>query len=590
MALAGRLAGDPNVALLFYSGHGVEVAASPAILASDVLTQRAADGGASRAIAVEPTTAAVKTYNISRGLFFIDACRDAPQAARLLNLVGDDALKPNRNAVRRPDGLIRLHSTASGLKSYQVKDETGTLFTQAVLSGLQGEPPAYVPYDTTNLPWALKFAALEGHVKRAVNRLLAEHSPLAIQLVEPYGNPYNAEMLVALKAGPPLDAGDVPAVSEPTPANVEEVVERSAADVLKNIRSLNTAAISDLRGPAPGGVKGDLFNFNVMHEVLGHESVTDPWIRSLRFLDAWTGESVDPTVAEIFAAHRQEIDGRIAAWVDMTVQPGQGEALWIAAGAGGDEDTTGAAIAIPRDAWQPIPVRLDIQFDASEGPWKLRQMSARLADPAGAEVYLPSSWQTLFEAQRIEAFADLASAARPIEQLADLQDVVSGKRESPVAAAFATNLLLRAGAIDYLHDWPRNLAEWFPWLADGPVLWAETLLRRREGDELDLGQPVIEEALRYFTMLSDRGAPLVAHSLGLALRQADLWRPFVENDALDGGKQSNLRAALEYVDRAGRFAQSSVGFSRFVGAGVETHPDHVLGRGRYRPQQMLAVA
>jgi hypothetical protein len=31
-----------------------------------------------------------------------------------------------------------------------------------------------------------------------------------------------------------------------------------------------------------------------------------------------------------------------------------------------------------------------------------------------------------------------------------------------------------------LLDWPRNLANWFEWLPDGPVLWVETLLRRRE--------------------------------------------------------------------------------------------------------------
>ena len=38
MAFPGRTTQSPNVALFFYSGHGVEVLASPAILASDVLT------------------------------------------------------------------------------------------------------------------------------------------------------------------------------------------------------------------------------------------------------------------------------------------------------------------------------------------------------------------------------------------------------------------------------------------------------------------------------------------------------------------------------------------------------------------------
>jgi hypothetical protein len=77
---------------------------------------------------------------------------------------------------------------------------------------------------------------------------------------------------------------------------------------------------------------------------------------------------------------------------------------------------------------------------------------------------------------RIEAFADLASAGRTVEQLLSLQAVVDEKSESPVAAAFAVNYLLRSGALEYLRDWPRNLANWFAWLPDDPVLWAETLI------------------------------------------------------------------------------------------------------------------
>ena len=57
---------------------------------------------------------------------------------------------------------------------------------------------------------------------------------------------------------------------------------------------------------------------------------------------------------------------------------------------------------------------------------------------------------------------------------------VSYKSESPVAAALAINYLIRSGDLDYLLDWPRNLANWFEWLPDGPILWAETLLRRQE--------------------------------------------------------------------------------------------------------------
>lgn len=94
-----------------------------------------------------------QTYGIDRSLFFVDACRDSPRAAQLLHLVGDQPLRPAARANRRPDAVIRLQSTASGLRSYQVKTDPATLFAQAVLDGLAGTPPSYAPYDTTLDPW-----------------------------------------------------------------------------------------------------------------------------------------------------------------------------------------------------------------------------------------------------------------------------------------------------------------------------------------------------------------------------------------------------------------------------------------------------
>lgn len=594
MTVGGAAGAAPNVAIFFYSGHGVEVAASPAVLASDVLNQLTAGQGANKAIAVDAMTSAIKTYNIDRGLFFVDACRDAPLAARLINLVGDQSLKPSGQPRRRPDALIRLQSTASGLKSYQVKDETGTLFTQAVLDGLQGPPPQYLPYDTTDLPWTLKFAALEGHVKRMVSELLADHSPLAVQSVEPYGNPYNGEMIVALKPGPPPDAGAGSPGSRAVPIpSLRQEIDRSAAKVLRNALSLDTMKIDGLREAgnfAASVPTADLSNFRIMHEVLGHESVTDRWIKSLQFLNARTGERADPNVARIFSAHSQEIDDRIAAWVDIAVEPGEGEALWISAG--GSPDMVGCAIGIPRDLQHPIPVRLDLQFDRAGDEWQLRQMGARLADPDAGGHYFPLGWKILFEAQRTEAFADLGSAAQSIEhEFQALQQVLAEKRQAPVAAAYATNLLLRANAIAYLEDWPRNLSDWFPWLADGPVLWAETLLRRRRYDVIDLGDAFTREALTYYLKLADRGVPLLSNSLALAIHHAEIWRPFVESNELSPWEQSDLRASLEFVDRAARYAISGLGFTRFVSTEGAINPDNVLGvRRKPQAEPMVATA
>jgi hypothetical protein len=575
MAFPGRTTQSPNVALFFYSGHGVEVLASPAILASDVLTQLAPDGGANKAVTVDALMTTVKTYNIDRGLFFIDACRDAPLAARLINLVGDQSLKPNAQPKRRPDALIGLRSTASGLKSYQVKDETCTLFTQAVLDGLQGSPPQFVPYDTTSRPWALKFAALEGHVKRMVTKLLADHNPLKIQTVEPYGNPYNGDTIIANKKPPP-DAKDLQRQNRIEIPTIQNTIAISATNALKLTKSLDFDSIAAVRQPKMNS--GDLFDYSIMHKALGHENATMPWITSLRYLDARTGEKANSKAPSIFALRSQQIDDRIVTWLDLTIDPGEGELLWI--GIDGTYGAPGLAVVIPRDLLYAMPVRLDVQLDRSGGFWQVTRMSARLADPTVANTHMPDSWATLFEAQKTEAFADLALAVRPIEEQFDqLQQVLIEKRESPIAAAFAINLLLRAGGTAYLKNWPRNLANWFEWLSDGPILWAETLLRERDNESLDLADPRVREALQYFLKLADRGVPTLAHTLTFAIQQAALWREFRASDALTLDEQSKLRAALQYIDRASHYAVSGRGFTCFMSASGNFTPQHVLGAG-----------
>jgi hypothetical protein len=616
---AGGRTKEPNVAVFFFSGHGVEVAASPAILARDVLNQRTADRGANKAVAVDSMSTAVKTYDIDRGLFFVDACRDSPRVARLLNLVGDQPLKPSAFPQRRVDALIRLQSTASGLKSYQAKQDPGTIFTQALLDGLNGPPPSYLPYDTTSIPWQLLFNALEGHVKRKVIDLLADRSPLALQTVEPYGNPYNALMLVARKDAPiapiaPVDVRDAADL-------VQEAVEDSAARILRTASSLTVAEIDSARHAGwlkwtRSGLRpdffmriGDLGNPGIMQRIFEHESIANPWIYSLSFVDAQTGEGVAADTVRIVGAYSKEIDTRVAAWIDMAVAPNPGGVVWIRAG-GPHAGMASSAVAIPQDRYYPIPARLDVLFDRSDGPWVLSSMGARLCDPAKLRnADAARVWRPLWEAQRTEALADLASAGRIVEEgLAEILKPVDGKSESPIAAALAVNYLLRSGAREPFLGWSGNLENWFDWLPDGPVLWAEALWRRHEGefavadmiagmkDEHGRGlqllqlYPAVLEALNYFLMLSDRGAPLLARSLAIALRHAALWHKVQDAGLVGGGAEHSLARALDNVERAGRYAVSGGGFARFVSPDSALRAELVVGASRLRQAAPVAVS
>ena len=83
--------------------------------------------------------------------------------------------------------------------------------------------------------------------------------------------------------------------------------------------------------------------------------------------------------------------------------------------------------------------------------------------------------------------------------------MLRGKVADPIGAALGGYALLRLNALDRLHHWPDNLAQWFEWLPDGAVIAAVTAARR--GDE--------ERALALFHTALERGVPLFSEGLSL---------------------------------------------------------------------------
>lgn len=83
-----------------------------------------------------------------------------------------------------------------------------------------------------------------------------------------------------------------------------------------------------------------------------------------------------------------------------------------------------------------------------------------------------------------------------------LQDKVSDSNAATVGAY----LLLRLRRFDLLRDWARNLANWFPSLADGCVIWAWQIVHR--GGDTEEAAEYLEEAAR---------RPLPVYTTGLRL-------------------------------------------------------------------------
>jgi hypothetical protein len=147
----------------------------------------------------------------------------------------------------------------------------------------------------------------------------------------------------------------------------------------------------------------------------------------------------------------------------------------------------------------------------------------------------------------------IAEAARVASgEAAQAEDLLLRKREDPVAAAVGGYVLLRLGDLARLHNWTKNLAEWFPSLPDGAVIRGEHLLRMHQH----------VAGLEMLLALEDRGLPLFTDGLTIAirrLRQYAAAAPRVPNKHSE--RAARLLIRLSHYATQVDFAQPTVTFS-----------------------------
>lgn len=78
---------------------------------------------------------------------------------------------------------------------------------------------------------------------------------------------------------------------------------------------------------------------------------------------------------------------------------------------------------------------------------------------------------------------DLHSASAMAEWAPEAKSLLMGKVRNPFGATIGAYLLLRLRRFDLMHDWPRNLANLFPDLADGSVIHAWQLIYQKQQDK-----------------------------------------------------------------------------------------------------------
>ena len=164
------------------------------------------------------------------------------------------------------------------------------------------------------------------------------------------------------------------------------------------------------------------------------------------------------------------------------------------------------------------PLRLQIQHSESSArldvcvPGNTREVWARadtIREQRGQaySVRLTTSEPTADTILGYLQRGDLYSAEAMAEWCDEAQDMLMSKMADPYAAAVGGYLLLKLKRFDKMRDWARNLAEYFPFLSDGSIIWATQLIQQQPSNEAEIR--------RYLLKAAAIGPPV--YSIGMSL-------------------------------------------------------------------------
>lgn len=545
---------EKSRAFFFFSGHGLEVHQNRQILLpADYLKPPASN--VNNALSTENLVNGLASLRVPRQFFFLDACRNDNQELRNKRVEGRRVLNEEVAALVNPDIIAPiLYATASGQQAFQQPDPTQglSLFGTALLDGLSGKPD--IELKPLNGGWSVNVYPLQGYVKSRIVKLLEEAQERVRQPVKLGGVTDNEAITLA----PPPKK--VVLMGSPIPLTGSQRADRVGKKLAAPF-SVSHAI------PMPSQDGGWAKDYGVTHEAFGAETATQLWW-NLQLTALSTGaKKSSGDIKLLHVAHAPDTR-RFRVELSPIDQDPLGHWLEL------DDGTCLFGTVLPSD-WSGslrYLIEFDFEFDddSPSGKRQISRMEATLAPsqpgPAGIAAGL---WDT-YNASDAETAAQVLQDPKLAERL------LAEKVESPLAAAIATLVLLRAGRLDLLHDWVRNVANWFPSLPDGATLWAEQLLRQSKN------QPdAINEAARYTSRLLERGLPLLAETVGYAARHIDML--LRESDGIDPELLAPLRLLQERMERALVYFRTDGLFPVYTGYKESKEMLEILGLGHFSP-------
>jgi hypothetical protein len=559
--------------LFFFSGHGVQANRKAVLLPSDYLNTSLGEPDVENCIGVDDLREWMEESPVAEHVALLDACRNefSPLASKGATAHGIFPTNPPTGAA--PLTAATLAATSPNSVAYQFPGHAYTFFGQAVLEALGG----FAGRDRSRLD----FRQLVDYVKPRVNMLLKDATRDALDQTVRQRIEGDSDLVVTEITSAALSLiGPAEPVIEPSPL---ESVMRGGP------RGMQPMATSDAVQEALRERFDEAFvvreaiplvalagSWDEAHRRFGHEYASMLWFANHPGL--YSLENGQPCLdgATILRVRRNDKSSIVE--VDLALNARRGGVLLVF------DDVVHVrrerlAVALPTDMGGQVPVRLTLvsQQRASD-PWPMVEtLEARLG---------PCEWNPHYDyLWSLAREADLGSLRKAAER-ADperLKLAARDKQQSETAATAGMLLLARVGGIAKVDDWTRNLMQWFPWIPDGTVLWAESLrsaLARGESTAYGVAAPV-EQMCDALEALPTRGVPFFAETLDLAY---SLVR-YLRRAQLGEARRERLERVAQWIDRA---LEATVPGGHFlVVSGLPRPADEAGGSGALTVAEIL---
>lgn len=557
--------------LFMFSGHGLERRQSyQVLLPSDYL--RPPGQLVNDAIST-PNISDALSYlpRVSTHLLLLDGCRN--DIDKLRGASGSKILNDDQAVAINPlyeKGA--LYATASGLRAYSPKAGGMSLFGQALLDGLRNQPEPMLDETPIGLTYrgpvpTIEINQLGSYMKGRVAALIKAARESVIQVVR--------SEVATSDPGRPIELAEFPPDHQAMP------VDRFRLDATRRPRRQVLAAsppaawfheryqaARDAKVAAADASRE--VQINSFHTIFGAEAVTFPWLDKLRVVGLSTGESFDYRGIELLSSakamrtsslHRVKIAFRVG-----PIDP-VGHVMMIE-----DKNSRRFCCILPSDVDKRI-FHLEIDVEGNDYISFAAYLAPENEGPTGR---VASAWEQLRARDPLSAAARLAANGTEeyLKQAFNAgEDALRQKLRAPLAATVAAVLLLKGNQFERMHDWARNLANWFPAIPDGVVVWTEQCRRMARSTQLDV------ELLPWFVQeMSKRSLPFTSDAFDLA---SDLVSDIVRGRLQsDDTTRSAARALEARLDKAAPFFHDTGLFCTFGGYPPDWSPELLLGTGK----------